>query len=421
MSNWKTVELQSVCEIISGGTPSREESKFWNGDINWVTPTDITSNKAKFLSHTKETITKDGLKSSSARLLPMGTILLTSRASIGFASIAKIACCTNQGFKNLICKHEVDNEYMYYYVDHSLKRQMEVLACGSTFLEITKKDMSRLKVKIPTDFKEQKDISRILSTADYCIQKTEETISKLQKIKSGLMQDLFTRGVDEHGKLRPTFNERPEIYKDSPLGKIPSDWAYDSFSNLTQFISYGFTNPMPETNDGPHMITAKDVRDGAVDYEQCRKTSFKAFNELLTKKSKPQVGDILLTKDGTLGRLAVVEQEGTCINQSVAIIRPSEKLEAVFLKTLLETEQYQHIMLADAGGSTIKHLYITTIDKMIIKYPKNKIERTRLLKTLMAIDENLEFEKGGLKKLQTLKQGLMQDLFTGKVKVKEDK
>ncbi len=150
----------------------------------------------------------------------------------------------------------------------------------------------------------------------------------------------------------------PSGYKQTEVGQIPEDWVIGPLETFTSFISYGFTNPMPTVSSGIYMITARDINNGGILFDTARRTSVDAYNKLLTPKSKPKKNDVLLTKDGTLGRLALVSDETICINQSVALLRPNNKAVPLFLKLLLESPSYQAKMLEDAGGSTIKHIYI---------------------------------------------------------------
>ena len=156
-----------------------------------------------------------------------------------------------------------------------------------------------------------------------------------------------------------------------------TQFEYKPLSTFMTNITYGFTNPMPDTETGPWKVTAKDIINGRVDFSTARKTSQEEF-EKLTAKSKPQVDDVLLTKDGTLGRVAIVEQEGLCINQSVAAIRCNEKILPRFLWSVLQMPEYQEKMLADAGGVTVKHLYITKVEKMLICVPNFAAQRNWL-------------------------------------------
>ena len=206
-------------------------------------------------------------------------------------------------------------------------------------------------------------------------------------------------------------------YKQTEIGVIPEDWACEKLSEFFSFISYGFTNPMPTVHDGVFMITAADINDGRLQLESARKTSETAYRTLLTAKSKPRRNDILLTKDGTLGRLAIVGDETICINQSVAVIRHNGRVEPHFLKLLLESPRYQKRMVEDAGGSTIKHIYITIVDKMPLGLPLDKAEQRAIATALSDVDGLL----GGLDRLiakkRDLKQAAMQQLLTGQTRL----
>ena len=155
-------------------------------------------------------------------------------------------------------------------------------------------------------------------------------------------------------------------------GEIPGSfaisWEQRKLGDCLSLITYGFTNPMEDTESEPWKLTAKDIGDGYIDYSTARHTSIESYKKL-TNKSKPVVGDLLLTKDGTLGRTALVDTNNICINQSVALLRCDEILSANYLNILLKSPRYQNEMLENAGGGTIKHIYITKVDKMFIDIP----------------------------------------------------
>ena len=200
-------------------------------------------------------------------------------------------------------------------------------------------------------------------------------------------------------------------YKQTEIGVIPEDWEVIPLSNVFSYISYGFTNPMPTTNSGPWMVTANDVKNGRINYETARKTSEYAFKKLITDKSRPKIGDLLLTKDGTLGRVAIVDKSNICINQSVAVIRTNDKIEVNFLKHLLQDNFYQKVMIENAGGSTIKHIYITVVDKMPIVLPPLP-EQEAIAEALSDADAWIESLEQLIAKKRLIKQGAMQELLT---------
>ena len=187
---WSKQQLGDICNIINGGTPSTSVAEFWNGKILWCTPTDITSCSTKYIYTTESKITESGLKASSATLLPKGALLLCSRATIGEVRIAGNAICTNQGFKSLVVHQNISNEWLYYMV-HILKFNMLEKAIGSTFLEISKKDLAELDIVVP-EFTEQKAIAQVLFDMDSEIEQLEKNLAKYQQIKQGMMQELLT-------------------------------------------------------------------------------------------------------------------------------------------------------------------------------------------------------------------------------------
>jgi type I restriction enzyme S subunit len=170
--------------------------------------------------------------------------------------------------------------------------------------------------------------------------------------------------------------------------QLPTEWYSIPLGDVLTRITYGFTNPMPTATAGPFMVTAKDIRNGHIDYASARRTSKDAYDGLLTDKSRPRVGDILLTKDGSIGRVAVCDRPNVCINQSVALLQPNEMVDPHFLAYLLQAPKYQSLMEADASGSTIKHIYITRVDKMTIAIPPPR-EQSAIVGVLRRLDDKI--------------------------------
>ena len=141
---WEEKDIKDIAEIVGGGTPDTTIPEYWNGDIQWFTPTEI---KGKYISKSTRTITELGLKKSSAKLLPKGALLFSSRATVGDVGIATQACSTNQGFQSLVTKNNVNNEFLYGWllVNKSIFLRK---ASGSTFLEISKKEIEKIKISI---------------------------------------------------------------------------------------------------------------------------------------------------------------------------------------------------------------------------------------------------------------------------------
>ena len=190
-----------------------------------------------------------------------------------------------------------------------------------------------------------------------------------------------------------------------------SEWKRVKLDDCLELITYGFTNPMPDTISGPWKVTAKDIVNGRINYSSARHTSQDAFENELTDKSRPIKNDLLLTKDGTLGRLAIVGDEKICINQSVALLRVKKNMIYVpYLYYLLSSPLFQGKMLADAGGSTIKHIYITRVNQLYIPYPSYN-EQVRLATILFRYDSLIENYQKQIKLLEESAQRLDKEWF----------
>lgn len=163
-SNWQKIKLNDVCEVIGGGTPSTKNCDFWNGNIPWLTPKDLSGYNNRYIAKGERNITKEGLQNSSARILPKGSVLLTSRAPIGYVAIAKNDVCTNQGFKSLVLKEGYYSEFFYYLLKNNIE-YIVVMGSGSTFAEISGTQVKNLEFTIPPLDIQQK-IAEVLGALD---------------------------------------------------------------------------------------------------------------------------------------------------------------------------------------------------------------------------------------------------------------
>ncbi|WP_338149434.1 restriction endonuclease subunit S [Acinetobacter higginsii] len=189
--DWTIKKLSDLATVKTGGTPSTVNNLYWNGGYLWCTPTDITALKgSKYLTGTSRTLSKLGIENSSAEVLPIDTIVMSSRATIGECAILKKQASTNQGFKNFICFEDTSNEYIYYLLT-TLKQDFIGLCSGSTFLEISTTQVRNFKVKIPR-FDEQLAISEVLSNIDTEIAQLNFKLAKVKNIKLGMIQELLT-------------------------------------------------------------------------------------------------------------------------------------------------------------------------------------------------------------------------------------
>ena len=211
---FKYCKINDIGEVVSGGTPSTSKNEYWYGDIGWITPKDLSSYDDIYISRGERNISSEGLNNSSAKLVPKNTVLMTSRAPIGYIAIANNELSTNQGFKSLICNEKICHyKYFYYWLKLNIKYIINN-SNGSTFKEISGGTFKNLELSLPS-LNEQKAISSVLWTID-------EKISVLKRINKNLEEQLL-RIFDSWFLKFELSNE----FSDSKLGLIPKGWKID--------------------------------------------------------------------------------------------------------------------------------------------------------------------------------------------------
>ena len=181
VTTWIKRPISSIGSVVGGGTPSTKHDEYYDGDIAWITPKDLTGNHGRYISHGERSISQAGYNNSSAQMLPAGTVLFSSRAPIGYIAIAKNELCTNQGFKSIIPKRDVCNSDFLYYLLSFYKGNIEAIASGTTFMEVSGSSLKKFIVKIP-DLSTQEAIAGILSSFDNKIELNTQINQNLEKM-----------------------------------------------------------------------------------------------------------------------------------------------------------------------------------------------------------------------------------------------
>tara|TARA_E500000318_G_scaffold112056_1_gene133740 strand:+ start:7111 stop:8418 length:1308 start_codon:yes stop_codon:yes gene_type:complete len=428
MSEWTSAPLEDLATITSGGTPSRVAEEFWNGDIPWVTPSDITSCRTKFLHYTKEKITAKGLASSSATLLPRGSLLFTSRATIGEIKIAVDPVATNQGFKSLSPKPDVDGLYLFFQVER-LKNEFVRFGAGSTFLEINRKDTGRVEIPYPVDRSVQTKIANILQTIDQAIEKTEALIKKYGLIKAGMMHDLFTRGLTPDGKQRPPRHQAPELYKKTPIGWIPKEWECEAIETVKNSLVDGPFGSNLKTkhyvvDPGVRVVRLQNIETGR--YNDLDRAFVSDRHALLLHRNRVDGGDILIAGLGEerhpVARACLYPRSlPAAINKADCFrLRCDEsKMINAFVVHFLNTAAARKQVRRYEQGVTRPRINLGNMNRLLIPKPTLD-EQNRIVEKMASLVRTMELESAKCEKLYHQKSGLMQDLLTGKVPVKVD-
>lgn len=228
MSNWKTVKLSELGTIVGGATPATSREEYYNGDIPWLTPKDLAEYSARYISRGERNITKAGLKSCSAKMLPKGTVLFSSRAPIGYVAIAKNDICTNQWFKSVIPNANVSSLFLYYLLKYN-KEKIEAVGSGTTFKEVSGSTMRNVEVYVPIELRTQNKIAHILNSIDSKIENNNLINDNLLRqalcIYASLIDGKPKNGcISDYCTLKSGFAFKSKWWQDSgvPVVKIGS-------------------------------------------------------------------------------------------------------------------------------------------------------------------------------------------------------
>ena len=426
MSKWKETSLNKIGNVVSGGTPSTSISEFWDGDILFVTPNDLSKSVTPFIEDTQRKISIYGLANSSANILPIGSVVISSRAPIGYVAVGKKEFTTNQGCKSIIPNHNFDSLYLYYCFIFYVER-IKKLGAGSTFAEISKGDLESVKFPHPESLPEQRKIAQILSTTDSVIEKTQAAIAKYKAIKQGMLHDLFTRGIDvTTGKLRPKQQDAPELYKESSLGWIPKEWDVKRLEDSEIEILDGDRGVnYPKENDFSDsgfclFLSATNVSKNGFKFGTKQFIS-KEKDELLgTGKLKRE--DVIVTTRGTVGNVVYygndIPYNDIRINSGMIILRNGgKKIKNDFFFHYVKDYLFEIIFQKSLSGSAQPQLPIKDLKKFFIIYTDEN-EQMLISHILNSLNKKITTEQTYLQKLQMLKAGLMNDLLSGKKEVK---
>jgi type I restriction enzyme, S subunit len=303
----------------------------------------------------------------------------------------------------------INRDYLYYHLKR-IEPYLKAQTSGSGIPHVDKEVLGNIEILVH-EIQEQKKIADVLNQIDEAISQTEALITKYERVRTGLMQDLLTKGVDEQGRIR---SEATHTFKDSPLGRVPLEWDVKPISELCNDIFLGLTTKVEYVEQGGnYLIRAKDINAGELSFDEALQISKRQHQEL-TKYRMAKKGDVLVSKSGTLGICALVDTEVEfSIYESIIVLQPSKsKLESSFLLWLMRDRSTQERMLGEKVGSTVGHLNLLDFRKLLVPVVPIE-EQGRLLSPIEVLQKDIKLNLGYLAKLRTLKTGLMQDLLSG--------
>lgn len=385
MNNWNDYQLGEIGQIVGGGTPSSNIENLWDGDISWITPADLSGYQFKYISKGERNISELGLQASSAKLHPRNTVLMTSRAPIGYLAIAKYPLATNQGFQSIICNEDVaDFNFIYYYLKASIQG-IELIASGATFPEISNSKLKKFKIKLPP-LLIQKKISYILSCYDNLIDNNLRRIKLLEEMGSLIYKEWF---------INFKVNE-VNLIIDKKTG-LPNGWNLIKIGNLISFKKGKKANEIYEYKKENliNLLLLSGLESNTYNYVE------------KDRHVIAQRGDLLMTMDGARSS-AVFYAENGAVGSTMALIEV-KKLSSSYLYYFFKSN-YEWLEINNTGAA-IPHANKLFINKMNVIDPGDEI-LSKWNKTIGLINSQIYNLKDQNQKLKEAKEIILPRLMT---------
>lgn len=366
---WEQRKLGEISNIVGGGTPSTEIESYWNGNINWYSPAEIGSQI--YVSNSQRKITELGLEKSSARLLPVGTVLFTSRAGIGNMAILKEKACTNQGFQSIIPIKNKLNSYFIFSRSNELKKYAETVGAGSTFVEVSGKQMSEMEIKIP-QIKEQVKIADLFTNLDNFITLHQRKYDNLVKVKKSLLEKMFPKNSSNVPEIR--------------FKGFVDAWEQRKLNEFTRYISSNLSISDSINNGKYNLYDANNI----IGKVNCKNIS----EEFIT-----------IIKDGSgVGKVRRLPKNSCFIGTMGGISSKESNIDFVYC-CLLNTDFTKEI-----NGATIPHIYYSNYGNNEYYVPKY-LEQEKIGELFTNLDNLITLHQRKLEKLNKLKKSMLDKMF----------
>ena len=410
-NGWRSVRLGEVADVVGGSTPSRTEQKFWDGGIPWVVPSELTDLSGRYLTSTKESITEKGMKSAGLKLIPPGSVLLTSRATIGVTAISAMPLVTNQGFQNLLVKNGIDTLWLYYCVSQQ-RMALQRRASGSTFLEVSRDSVRSIPVLLPP-LSEQRAIAAVLDSIDETIERTEEVIATKEQLRASLLHELLTHGVPGWHK------EWKEVRS---LGTVPACWEVVRLGDVTE------VNPRRPPLKVEPMNSVTFVPMAAV-AENCGgivAPELRPFREVARGYTYFQRQDVLFAKitpclqNGKHALAANLSGEFGFGTTEFHVIRAGPSMDPRHLfRVLTQPSNLERCQKSFSGTAGQQRVHPDVLRELRLCRPP--LDEQRAIAGLMdGVDMAIEKERQVRERLQSLKDSTADVLLTGRVQIQKE-
>nr|WP_319539059.1 restriction endonuclease subunit S [uncultured Methanospirillum sp.] len=408
--DWDFTLLDNVGKRGSGHTPNKKSPEYWNGNIKWISLKDSEFLDNVYIYDTVAKISQKGLDNSSAVLHPKGTVVLSRDAGVGKSSIMMDVMAVSQHFLAWHCGLQLNNLYLYYWLQ-SKKQEFERIAMGSTIKTIGLPYFKSLKLPLPK-IEEQTAIATALSDVDALISGLDRLIEKKRAIKQAAMQELLT------GKRRLPGFDLGKGYKQTEVGEIPEDWEITSLGVVIKKSQYGLS-VVCNTNGKYPILRMNNLKGGYIDLNNLLFTNISVndYNNYLLNK-----GDILFNRTNSIdlvGKTSIVRKEKNLVFASylIRLIVDNSIANPFFINILLNKNSIQRTIknLATKAVSQ-SNVNVNNLKRIVIHIPSLP-EQTAIATVLSDMDAEISALETRRAKTISLKQGMMQELLTGRIRL----
>lgn len=402
---WKEVTLGEIGTIVGGATPSTKNTSFYDGNIPWLTPKDLSVNSNKYILRGERNITEAGFKSCSCKMLPKGSVLFSSRAPIGYVAITANDMCTNQGFKSVIPNEETDSEFLYYLLKYN-KDNIASQGSGTTFAEVSGKTMKEIEVMVPKETDDQHRIASILSSLDRKIELNNKINADLEEMALAIFKNWF---VD----FEPFKDGK---FVDSELGMIPEGWKVGSLGDMGTIVC-GKTPSKANSNyyggDIP-FIKIPDMHGKVfVESSEDRLTEQGSLSQI--KKLIPPYS-LMVSCIATVG-LVSINTKPSHTNQQINTIIPHNKRALFYLYQYIKNNE-ELLKNMGRGGTTTLNVNTKSFSNIRLFIPSD-IALLQFHQIVEGLFKKIELNMQESRTLSLLRDTLLPRLMSGELEIPE--
>ena len=387
---WEQRKLGDIADIVGGGTPSTGNQSYWDGDIDWYAPAEIADQI--YANSSQKKITGLGYENSSAKMLPPGTVLFTSRAGIGKTAILTRKGCTNQGFQSIVPHRGELDSYFIFSRTGELKRYGELVGAGSTFVEVSGKQMAVMELMMPPTMREQQTIGGFFQQLDHLITLHQRKFEKLTNVKKSMLEKMFPQNGSSYPEIR--------------FKGFTDPWEQRKFGEITS----KYEDPVPTPHDGYYRLGIRSHAKGTFH-------SYVAKGQELETAQMHRVAAGNFIVNITFGwehAVAITDKNdaGKLVSHRFPQFSFAEGMVPEFFRYVIVDEKFRHhLWLASPGGAGRNR--VLKLDEMLnylMRFP-SRDEQIKIAEFFRHLDNLITLHQRELEKLQNIKKSMLEKMF----------